>query len=131
MKTTKREQELEDRVAYLEEANDRLLQDLEWERLSAQKLMPAMTQANKKAQKISSRAQTAKKQAKAQSVDRDAFGQRLDTLGHKMNAPIIALIEKGQYEKINPETLSQMIGGQVPASRFRDHLGWLRRKNLL
>ena len=112
-------QELEDRVAELEEANNRLTLDLE----SAQKQLEAMAKAEKPTKRGT-------QQPKAK-VERDAFGQRLDSFGHRLNEPIIALIEKGRYEQINPETLSRMTGGAVSSSRYRGHLTWLKRKNLL
>jgi hypothetical protein len=127
--------ELEERVHELEETNSRISLDLEWERLLGLKRMQAMAMSRKSRRGT----QKAKKQGhgngtkkvKAGPIPVDAFGQREGTQGHRMNAPIISLIEREQYCKIKPEILSQMTGGQWTASRFQAHLSWLRRRGLL
>jgi hypothetical protein len=140
MKASKREMELADRVAELEAVNERLALDLEWEKLNSQKLLAEIALAGKKNKKESSGTQPAKKQGKAKGegtaqvkskIPVDALGARQGTQGAALNSFIIPLIEKGKYEDINAANLSAMSGGKFTKGRFSDHLGWLRRKNLL
>ena len=84
-------QELENRVAELESANECLLLDLEWERLSGQKLMAAIAQASKaKAKKKRGTLQVEKqgeakgngtKTLSAGPIPVDIFGNRMGTQG--------------------------------------------------
>ena len=129
--------ELEKKVEELEKANNILAFDLEWERLSTQKRLEVCASANRKNKKVTRKTQQVRKQAGNGSaqvhekIERDAFGQRVNTLSHQMNVPIIALIEKEKYDRIQPEILSQMTGGQIPVERFKPHLGWLKKKGLI
>jgi hypothetical protein len=137
MKATKREQELLAKVEELEKAHENLMFDLDWQKLIVQKRFEYFLMSNRKNGKGKRGPQQGRKMGTKQGTENrdklpvDAFGNRQGTQGSVLNSFIVPLIERGQVDKLKPEILSQMSGGQFSKGRFADHLRWLRRHNYI
>ena len=135
---TKKEQELAARVQELELINDNLLFDFEWQKASTQNVLRTFAQLCKKTKGRKRGAHLKKVQGTAKGEgqarvkrERDAFGNAVGTQGHLLNSFIVPLIERGRWTGFGQRFSQQDVRGRIPASRFRDHLGWLRRHNYI
>jgi hypothetical protein len=134
---TKREQELLAKVDELENVNNILAFDLEWERLSSQKRLAYFVHANRKNGKNNGKTQPGKvrglktSQENRGKIPTDAFGARQGSQGFGINSYIISLIEKSKFDKINATTISQMSGGIYSKGRVQAHLNWMKKKGLI
>lgn len=128
--------ELEKRVEELEQVEENLRFELEWQKVMYTKRLLACA-PHKKAYKRGTHQRKTNVTPKPSNrvkdpMVRDCFGQRLDTkVSQTMNMLICRLIEKGRYSYLSPDRLSQMTGGTVTPGRFREHLNWLKRQNYL